>query len=96
MSLSVWIPLDKFVANGNVSFERVYDRVTFEDERFLEREVLQATVYHRNWGDTVREVEIVSSFDGTPEILFTFGSSAMIRNILQDICKDIGVEYEEH
>tara|TARA_R100001594_G_scaffold72587_1_gene107161 strand:- start:1893 stop:2183 length:291 start_codon:yes stop_codon:yes gene_type:complete len=96
MSLSVWIPLDKFVANGNVSFERVYDRVTFEDERCLEREVLQATVYHRNWGDTVREVEIVSSFDGTPEILFTFGSSAMIRNILQDICKDIGVEYEEH
>ena len=89
MSLSVWIPLDKFVANGDVSFEKVYDPA-------LEREVLQATVYHRNWGDTVREVEIVSSFDGTPEILFTFGSSAIIRNILQDICKDIGVEYEEH
>jgi len=87
MSLDVWIPLDKFVANGNVSFEK---------DSGLEKEALLATVYHRNWGDTVREVEIVSSFDGTPEILFTFGSSAMIRNILQDICKDIGVEYEEH
>ena len=96
MSLDVWIPLDKFVANGNVSFEKVYDRLTFSEGRHLEREVLQAKVFHRNWGDTVREVEIVSSFDGTPEILFTFGSSAIIRNILQDICKDIGVEYQEH
>lgn len=89
MSLSVWIPLDKFVANGDVSFEKVY-------EPDLEREVLWAKVYHRNWGDTVKEVEIVSSFNGTPEILFNFVSSAIIRNILQDICKDIGVEYQEH
>ena len=87
MSLDVWIPLDKFVANGNVSFEKVYDH--------LEIELLSATVYHRNWGSTSSEVEIVSS-DSTPEIYFNFGSSAMIRNILQDICKDIGVEYEEH
>ena len=88
MSLDVWIPLDKFVANGNVSFEKVYDPS-------IDRELLSATVYHRNWGSTVREVAIVSS-DSTPEIYFNFGSSAMIRNILQDICKDIGVEYEEH
>ena len=88
MPLDVWIPLDKFVANGDVSFEKVYDPD-------LERELLSATVYHRNWGSTVREVEIVSS-DSTPEIYFNFTSFAIIRNILQDICKDIGVEYEEH
>ena len=86
MSLDVWIPLDKFVANGNVSFEK---------DPGLVKEALLATVYHRNWGSTVVEVKIVSS-DSTPEIYFNFGSSAMIRNILQDICKDIGVEYEEH
>lgn len=88
MSLDVSIPLMELVQTGNVSFNKVYDEV-------LKKEVLSVTVFHRNWGETVREVE-VSVCNDVPMVLFNFGSSAVIRNILQDICKDIGVEYTEY
>ena len=88
MSLDVSIPLMELVLTGNVSFNKVYDEVLKED-------VLWATVFHRNWGETVREVE-VSVCNDVPMVLFNFGSSAIIRNILQDICKDRGIEYEEY
>ena len=88
MSLDVSIPLMELVLTGNVSFSKVYDEV-------LEKEVLCATIFHRNWGKTVREVE-VSVWNDAPMVHFNFGSSALIRNILQDICKDIGIEYEEY
>tara|TARA_Y100000361_G_scaffold139759_1_gene143096 strand:- start:50 stop:328 length:279 start_codon:yes stop_codon:yes gene_type:complete len=92
MSLDVSIPLMELVLTGNVSFSKVYDEV-------LEKEVLCATIFHRNWGKTVGEVE-VSVWNDAPMVHFNFynlhGSSAIIRNILQDICKDIGIEYEEY